>query len=85
MNKLFKLSALKGFSNQRQLFVKRFYCANNQSSTAEPRIVPVTLSYNSYENIVSDSNASPVIIMHGNFILYVILDFKIKASIFSSI
>lgn len=52
--------------DQKHIFVKRFYCANNQSSTVEPRIVPVTLAYNSFESMVSDSNASPVIIMHGN-------------------
>lgn len=39
---------------------------SKKDSPIEPPIEPLQMSYNSYENLSSDPNTPPVIIMHGN-------------------
>lgn len=45
----------------------RFY---SKKDAQEPPIEPLQMSYNSYEDLSSDSSTPPVIIMHGLFIKY---------------
>lgn len=64
----FGLSKRLLFACNQQLFVaNKNYCAssNGPNANLEPKIEPVSLSYNSYEDVVATKTAAPVIIMHG--------------------
>lgn len=43
---------------------------NDKSTLFEPHIEPVTLAYSSYETTSSEITAAPVIIMHGNCLIF---------------
>lgn len=54
------------------------FCINdngprNQNTNIESKIEPVSLSYTSYESPKADPTAAPIIIMHGERLIYYIV------------
>lgn len=72
LNALNSKCALRNCSFSAVRLSQCHYSSNRgRKRTGEPPIkddasvVPLQLSYNSYENLTSDSTTSPVLIMHG--------------------
>lgn len=70
---MLKMLNLRSFFSNRITILSASKCKysskNNQSSSdsnLDPPLNPLSLSYNSYENLSCDANIPPVIIMHGN-------------------
>lgn len=67
-------AATTATANQQFIIGRKLFCTANdngkrkQTESIEPKIEPVTLSYNSYETATTataTTSAAPIIIMHG--------------------